>query len=631
MSILLIVDDNPVDREAIERLLGGGYQFLAAGSGDEGIALCRRERPQCVLLDYRLPDYDGVHLLPHFLAQHVGVIVITGVGDESVAIASLKNGAHDYLSKNELTRENLERAVRNATARARLTHEVELQHRLVNEMPLGVAVFEWEDQSDVGSLRLTWRNGAASRSSTVGDGAIGKTIREVRPQILETALPQRIADTILTATSQTLPDLTVGMAIYAIKTVPLGGALAAVLFEDVTAERNAVQERLKMEAQMRAAQRLEAVGRLAGGVAHDFNNVLSIVQSYGQFVRQRVAGDAEATEDVDVILDASKRAAKLTSQLLAFGRGQVQSLRVMNLNDIVVDMQRLLQRLIGEDVDLVVHLSPNLPPVEVDPTHMEQVLVNLAVNARDAMPNGGKLTIETASVVLSKGSGAERGVSVTAGSYVTLVVSDTGHGMDAETQQQIFEPFFTTRLGEGGTGLGLSTVFGIVKQSGGFVWVDSTPGQGASFKVHLPSVAQPVTAPVAPKPARASLKGTETVLVVEDEEMVRKAVCRLLRDSGYTVLEAARSEDARRIARAHPGVIDLVLTDIVMPDISGLELATEIGGEHPEAHVVYMSGYTGHAMVSRAQMGEGATFVQKPFSTEELLGKLRQALDEDSP
>jgi len=630
MSTLLIVDDNPVDREAIERLLGRGYQCLAAASGDEGLTLCRRERPQCVLLDYRLPDYDGVHLLPHFLAQHVGVIVITGVGDESIAIASLKNGAHDYLSKNELTRENLERAVRNATARARLMQEVELHHRLVNEMPLGVAVFEWEDQNDISSLRLRWRNGAASRSPTVGYGAVGKTIGEARPEILETALPRLIADTILTATSQTLPDMAVGVAIYAIKTVPLGGTLAAVLFENVTAERNAVQERLKMEAQMRAAQRLEAVGRLAGGVAHDFNNVLSIVQSYGQFVRQRVAGNAEATEDVDVILDASKRAAKLTSQLLAFGRGQVQSLRVMNLNDIVTDVQRLLQRLIGEDVDLVVHLSPNLPPVEVDPTHMEQVLVNLAVNARDAMPNGGKLTIETASVVLSEGSEAERESSVAAGSYVTLVVTDNGNGMDAETQQHIFEPFFTTKLGEGGTGLGLSTVFGIVKQSGGFVGVQSAPGQGASFKVYLPSVTQPVTAPVASKPAPGSLKGTETVLVVEDEEMVRKAVCRVLRDFGYTVLEAARAEDALRIARSHPGVIDLVLTDVVMPGISGLELATEIGGEHPEAHVLYMSGYTGHAMVSRVRTDEGIKFVQKPFSTEELLGKLRQALDEDT-
>lgn len=630
MSKLLIVDDNPVDREAIERLLGGGYLYLAAASGDEGLALCRRERPKCVLLDYRLPDHDGVHLLPHFLAQHVGVIVITGVGDESVAVASLKNGAHDYLSKNELTHENLERAVRNATERARLTHEVELHHRLVSEMPLGVAVFEWENQSDIGSLRLRWRNGAARRSPTVGDQVVGKTIREGRPDILETALPQLIAETILTTTSQTLPDLVVGVATYAIRTVPLGGTLAAVLFEDVTAERNAVQERLKMEAQMRAAQRLEAVGRLAGGVAHDFNNVLSIVQSYGQFVRQRVAGDAEATSDIDVILDASKRAARLTSQLLAFGRGQVQSLRVMNLNDVVVEVQRLLQRLIGEDIDLVVHLSPDLPPVEVDPTQMEQVLVNLAVNARDAMPSGGKLTIETASVVLSESYGAGRGIDVAAGSYVTLVVSDSGHGMDAETQQHIFEPFFTTKLGAGGTGLGLSTVFGIVKQCGGFVWVHSAPGQGASFKVHLPSVSQPLTAPVATKAPPHSLDGTETVLVVEDEEMVRKAVCRLLRESGYTVLEAARAEDARRIARNHPGVIDLVLTDIVMPDGSGLDLAAEIGREHPEAQVVYMSGYTGHAMVSRVRAGEGARFVQKPFSGEELLGELRQALDQDT-
>ncbi|HEU5073154.1 MAG TPA: response regulator [Polyangiaceae bacterium] len=628
MSTLLIVDDNPVDREVVERLLGGAYQYLCASSGGEGLELCRRERPKCVLLDYRLPDCDGVRLLPHFLEQQVGVIMITGVGDESIAVLSLKSGAHDYLSKNELTRENLERAVRNASEKARLMQEVALHHRLVNVMPIGVAVFDWEDQGDIGALRLVWRNAAASRSSTIGAEDVNRTIREVLPEVLDTVLPQLIADTIVTGSPRTLPEALMMGGIYTIKTVPLGGTLAAVLFEDITSERNAIEERRKMELQMRAAQRLEAVGRLAGGVAHDFNNVLSVVQSYAQFVRDRVAGDQVATDDVDVILDAAKRAAKLTAQLLAFGRGQVQSLRVMSLNDIVADVQRLLQRLIGEDVDLAVHLEPNLPPVEVDPTHMEQVLVNLVVNARDAMPRGGKLTIETGRVTLDESFGAPPGVRVPPGDYVALVVSDTGHGMDEETQQHVFEPFFTTKLKEGGTGLGLSTVFGIVKQCGGFIWVYSEPGEGTSFKVHLPVVSQPLTSAVASKVAPQSLAGTETVLVVEDEEMVRKAVCRLLRDAGYTVLEAANAEEARRIARTHYGAIELVLTDIVMPDVSGPDLAREIGGVHPDAQVVYMSGYTGHAMVHRARVGEGATFLQKPFSSEQLLGKLRLALDQ---
>jgi len=629
MSTLLIVDDNPVDREAVERLLGEGYQYLAASSGREGLALCRRERPKCVLLDYRLPDFDGVHLLPQFLEQQVGVIMITGVGDESIAVASLKSGAHDYLSKNELTRENLERAVRNATEKARLEHEVQLRHRLVSLMPIGVAVFEWVDRSDIGSLRLRWRNSAAKRRLTIGEEAINKTIRETRAQILETALPQLIADTILTQASRTLPDMAVEGVIYTIKTVPLGGDLAAVLFEDVTAERNAIEEHRKMEAQMRAAQRLEAVGRLAGGVAHDFNNVLSVVLTYGQFVRSRVADDRAATEDVDVILDAAKRAAKLTAQLLAFGRGQIQSLRVVSLNDVVADVERLLRRMIGEDIDLAVHLSPDLPPVEVDPTHMEQVLVNLAVNARDAMPDGGKLTIETACVRLDQSYGAPRGAKVASGDYVALVVSDTGHGMDEETQQHAFEPFFTTKLNEGGTGLGLSTVFGIVEQSGGFVWVYSEPGEGSSFKVYLPAVTQPLSSAEAARPSPLSLSGTETVLVVEDEEMLRKAVCRLLRESGYTVLEAVDADEARRIARTHREPIDLVLADVVMPNVSGPDLASEITGMRPDAQVVYMSGYTGHAMVHRARLGPGARFVHKPFSSEELLGKLRLALEYD--
>ena len=626
-STLLIVDDNPVDRERVERLLKGEYQFLSASSGNEGVEVCRKSRPSCVLLDYRLPDRDGVEWLPSFLEQHVGVIMLTGVGDESVAVASLQGGAHDYLSKSELTRENLERAVRNATEKAQLIREVDLRHQIVAVMPIGVAVFQWLDRSDVGTLRLLWQNAAAGESRVIGRDWLGRTMRDVVPTILDTAVPQLVANTILTGVPQALSEVAIEESVYTVKTAPLGADIAAVLFEDVTAQRRALEDHRKLEIQMRAAQRLETVGRLAGGVAHDFNNVLTVIQNYAHFVREDLSAKQLACEDVDMILDASSRAARLTSQLLAFSRRQVQSLRVINLNTIVLDIEHMLRRLIGEDVNLAIHLAPDLALVKVDPTHIEQVIVNLVVNARDAMPNGGRLTIETANAWLDEHYGAGKSTDVPPGAYAMLAVTDTGHGMDEEIRQQIFEPFFTTK-GKEGTGLGLSTVFGIVKQSGGFIWVYSELDQGSSFKVYLPSVVEPLSGAPPRHPTTPVLTGTETVLVVEDEAMVRKAVCRILNDYGYTVLEAEHAEDALRIATEYAGTIHLMLSDVVMPDSSGPALAEALASARPAMKVIYMSGYPGHALVHRARLEEGTAFVQKPFSNESLLSKLREALDE---
>ncbi len=627
-STLLIVDDNPVDRENVERLLGGGYQCYAASTGGEGLEVCRRNQPGCVILDYRLPDRDGVSWLPSYLEQRVGIIMLTGVGDESIAVACLQSGAHDYLSKSELTRENLERAVRNATEKAQLIREVDLHHQIVSAMPIGVAVFCWNDRSDLGSLTLLWQNAAASRSAGVGNNQIGSTLEEIIPDILTTPVPQLVADTILTGESRALPEVHLRGTPYSIKTAALGGNLVAVLFEDITKQRQALDEHRKMEAQMRAAQRLEAVGRLAGGVAHDFNNVLTVIQSYALFVRDQLPQNTPAHEDLDMILDAANRATRLTGQLLAFSRRQVQSLRVVTLNDLVKDVERLLRGLIGEDIDLAIRVDENLDPVKVDPTHIEQVIVNLIVNARDAMPNGGKLTIETANVTLDGEYGAARGVEAPPGRYAMLAITDTGMGMDEETQQRIFEPFFTTK-GKGGTGLGLSTVFGIVKQSGGLIWAYSEVGQGTCFKVYLPSVSEAVTSVRHPEAAPRVLGGTETVLVVEDEEMVRQAVCRLLLQHGYTVLDADNSAEAIDIAEGHPSPIHVLLSDIVMPDMSGPALADRVLQKRPQIRLIYMSGYTGHALVHRAQLEEGTALVQKPFTTESLLGTLRQILDQE--
>jgi hypothetical protein len=407
---------------------------------------------------------------------------------------------------------------------------------------------------------------------------------------------------------------------------------------DISARRRAEAEsearrvaHLKLEAQMRAAQRMESIGRLAGGVAHDFNNLLTVIQSYGSFVREQFRPEDPAHADVQMILDAATRATKLTSQLLAFSRRQVQELRVVKLNDIVAEIETMLRRLIGEDIALVTALEPSLRPVEVDPSFMEQVLVNLAVNARDAMPRGGRLTIGTSNVEIDESSRlGQHGFDVPAGHYVKLAVTDTGNGIDPAIQQSIFEPFFTTKSKDKGTGLGLSTVFGIVKQSAGYIWVDSEPGHGATFEVYLPAVAGAAGRLPGPDRPPASVRGgAETILVVEDERMVRKAVCRILSGHGYRVLEAGHGGDALLLAETHPGAIDLMLSDIIMPGIGGKELSTRVLAHHPAMKVIFMSGYSDESIVDRGVLAPGTHFLQKPFPSQTVLTKVREVLDQE--
>jgi PAS domain S-box-containing protein len=381
----------------------------------------------------------------------------------------------------------------------------------------------------------------------------------------------------------------------------------------------------QLEKQFRQAQKMEAVGQLAGGVAHDFNNLLTAILGYTELAAARMSKDPEGLDELEEIRKAGERAAGLTRQLLAFSRRQVLEPRVLDLNAIVGDLEKMLRRLIGEDIDLVTTLQPPLGCVRADAGEIEQVIMNLALNSRDAMPEGGKITIETANVELDEAYAREHLISMRPGRYVMLAVSDTGIGMDAETQSHIFEPFFTTKPKDRGTGLGLSTVYGIVKQSGGWVWVYSEPGRGTTMKVYLPEVDEAVETirrPVAAPPA----PGTETVLLAEDEAPVRKLARRALENLGYTVLEASRGEDALSIARSRTGPIHLVLTDVVMPEMGGVDLASRIQELHPEARVLYMSGYTDDAIIRHKVLERGTHFLQKPFTPASLARKVREAL-----
>jgi PAS domain S-box-containing protein len=386
-----------------------------------------------------------------------------------------------------------------------------------------------------------------------------------------------------------------------------------------------ITETKALALQLSQAQKMESVGRLAGGVAHDFNNLLSVIMGYSDVLLGHSGLDARTQRQAEEIKKAGNRAAALTRQLLALSRQQVLEPKVLKLNSILVETEEMLRRLIGEDVELQIILAPDMGSIKVDPGQLEQIVMNLAVNARDAMPHGGKLTIETGEAELDE-EYARRHPPCVPGPYAVLTVTDTGIGMDQETRTHIFEPFFTTKELGKGTGLGLSTVYGIVKQSGGYIWVYSEPGQGAVFKVYLPRVDQPVQQVQPSNLAPGGLRGSETILVVEDDEPLRALICHILGQNGYTVLEAKSAAHAFEIAQQHR-TIHLVLTDVVMPGMNGPAMAKKLEKMKPGMKVIYMSGYAGSFATDRRLLVEGMSLLQKPFSENTLLGKLRETLE----
>ncbi len=388
-----------------------------------------------------------------------------------------------------------------------------------------------------------------------------------------------------------------------------------------------VTDRRQLEGMVRQSQKLEAIGRLSGGLAHDFNNLLCVISGHAELLSERLKESLPAARNVTQIKKAVDSASTLVRQLLAFSRKQVFHPQIMDLNKIVVETEKLLGRLIGEDIEFFTSLEFELGRVQVDPIQIEQVLVNLVLNARDAMPQGGKLTIETCNMDVEEGSRCS-GRIAPAGKYVMLAVTDSGCGMDEETQSRIFEPFYTTKELGKGTGLGLATVYGIVKQSGGFIWVYSELGQGTTLKVYLPRVNDPVATLPSEETTRDVRRGTETVLLVENAAPLRALAKEFLKSSGYAVMEADNGKEALQIARAFSGPIDLLLTDVIMPGMGGKQLAEQLTSLRPPTKVLYMSGYPDDAVVKSGLLGRGTVFLEKPFTREVLLRKVRQALDE---
>jgi len=628
---VLLVEDNPGDARLILELLedvqAQAFDLERVGRLDHALSRLSRTGVDVVLLDLGLPDSQGLETFVRARrsAPEEPIVVISGLDDERLALEAVRSGAQDYLVKGRIEGHLLARVLRYAVERKRA--ELEL---LAREERFRALV---EHSAD--AIALLDRAGTITYATPSTERVLGYRAEQVLGRnAMELIHPDDVA--VVSGHLLGLQDRPGAVVALDARyrhqdgSWRFGECSVANRLSDPTVRAlvlnyREITERRRLEEQLRQAQKMEAVGRLAGGVAHDFNNVLTAIFGYADLLNEELPEGHQARRDLDEIRKAAQRASTLTRQLLAFSRQQVLQPMVLSLNDLVEDIQNMLVRLVAEDIQLRLRLEPSAGNVRADAGQIQQVLMNLVVNARDAMPSGGKLLVETANTELSE-QYAESHQPVVAGAYVMLAVSDSGVGMDAETRARIFEPFFTTKEKGRGTGLGLSTVYGIVKQSGGYVWVYSEPGRGTTFKIYLPRVDAPAESLAPPREA-ATLAGTETILLAEDDEMLRPLSKGLLEKLGYSVLDAENAVQALALANAHVGPIQLLVADVVMPGASGRELARRLAQSRPDTRVLYVSGYTDDAIVHHGMLEPGLNFLQKPFTPAALARKVREVLD----
>ena len=632
---ILMLEDNPADVELAElELRRAGLEFTArrVATRAEFHDALRDFEPHLIVADHHLPQFTGAAALQlaRAVAPDVPLILVTGSLDEETAVEYMKAGAADYILKDRLAR--LGPAVLGALRRQQeITERQRVEQQLRQREEYFRSLIE-QAQDIIAVLDAT---GAIRYASPSVFRLLGYTpaalsgrllIELVHPDDLDPTL-RVFGEGLVTRQGGRLLDVRVR---HQDGTYRILEAVGRYLLDDplvrgVVINARDVTERRSLERQLLQAQKMEAVGRLAGGVAHDFNNVLTAILGYAGLLLDGLPTLSPLRPDLEEIRGAANRAAGLTRQLLAFSRKQVLEMRALDLNELVADMDKLLRRLLGEDIEVIAKLAPALGAVRADASQLEQVVVNLAVNARDAMPEGGTLLIETRNAELDD-SYAREHVPVRPGPYVMLAVSDTGSGMTPETMSHVFEPFFTTKEAGKGTGLGLSTVYGIVKQSGGYVWCYTEEGHGTTFKVYLPRVDERVDRhPV--RAAAGPARGSETILLVEDEAALRSLTRRVLEKYGYTVLEAATADAASALARDHAGPIHLLLADVVLPGASGRTLADALLPRRGDLKVLFMSGYTEDAIVHRGVLAAHSAFIHKPFSADGLAAKVREVLD----
>jgi two-component system cell cycle sensor histidine kinase/response regulator CckA len=604
---VLLVEDNPGDARLFTELVrdtgAGQWNLVQVDRLSAALERLRHENFDVMLLDLSLPDADGLDTLirAHTEAPKVPIVVLTGHDDEALAVRAVRAGAQDYLVKGRMDGDLLVRSIRYASERGRAVEALERREEHYRSL-----IENSMDLISIMNLDGTIRYVSPSHERLLGyplDALVGRNVlsfvhSEDKARV-QTALANgnngrpvecRIRHSdgswrVLESFSRDLSHVAGvnGMVVNA---------------RDIT-------ERKHLEEQLHHSQRLEAVGRLAGGVAHDFNNLLMVITGYSHMLLDAMHASDPARQDLEQVVKASERATDLTRQLLAFSRRQGVRATLVSLNGLVQEMDRMLRRILGEDIELTIQLAPDLKTVRADPGQIEQVILNMAVNARDAMPSGGQLLIETKNSALPRRD------------CVMVSISDTGIGMEPQVLSRVFEPFFTTK--EQGTGLGLATSYGIIKENGGDLRVESTPGKGTCFHIELPVTEQTSEDMESPKESRAP-RGTETILLVEDEDGVRRVVETMLKRHGYQVLSASSYKEAIAAAERHRGTIHLLITDMVMPGMSGRKMAECLVAARPNLKVLYVSGY------GDAKAQTDTHFLQKPFSTEELATKIRELL-----
>jgi len=598
----------------------------------EAQVMLERQPYDLVLFEHETADAEAVQLLSEALRSGVPVpfILLTEEADENTVAEIIEAGAWDCLSKSQLNGVNLARTLRTTLALHSLRRDQALAGESLRKLSQAV-----EKSADL--VMITNRDGIIEYVNPAFEALTGYRPEEVwgrSPNILKSGeqgpeVYQEMWQTILGG--NVFRGIFVdrkknGELFYLEQSICPVRNSAGKITHFISNARD-LTDRLRLEAQLSQAQKMDAIGRLAGGVAHDFNNLLTIITSYSELALDAVAKTSALESKIHEILQAARRAAELTRQLLAFSRKQPQALRVVELNPVISDILRTLRRLIGEDIELTFQPGESLGRLRVDPVQIEQILMNLAANARDAMPQGGHVHIETASVILDEAYIHCKPAVISKGPYVRLTFSDDGTGIPREDLPHIFEPFYTTKPEGEGTGLGLATVYGIVKQNKGFVWVYSEPDQGSIFRIYLPCVTEhkPV-AETKDTQTEAPARGSETILLVEDEAAVRRSTAEFLGLQGYTVLEAKDGVDALAVAKDFGSAIHLAVTDVVMPHMSGGQLAKELKRVRPETRLLFVSGYAGKTVLEHNVFDLETNFLQKPFSLKQLSAKIREAL-----